>query len=769
MKQKETLLLSLVSSLALATAQKCSAPPPQVSSLGSLQVLKYNDLRTENNGTAAVLAYGPAKRSEAQARCAAIGESLYQIPEHPDPNDAGLAQLHHQLDYLIFARDLPSDGSLWVQHPSSAPRDQDQGQGQNEKRDGGALAYAYGPKTLSDGDKKTDNDGEEVQLPVLCSSSSVTPTTYETRNKVVNSSQITVSADDYKVTGYRDGRAFRFQGIPFADPPVDKLRFAPPQPYSGKKDVKATKFSASCMQQTNPNSSTVEVSEDCLYLNVYTPVLPASNTKTKRSSGGDVRRRPVAIYMYGGAFMGGTGSTLQSDGGNFASRNDVVVVTFNYRLGALGFLMTGSKNKTPGNSAIRDQILAIKWVKDHISSFGGDPEHITIFGQSAGAQSVVALLSSTAAKGLFGGAVAKSSPVSLPWFTREVYTEFITPQVASDVGCKDKIKDEEELLSCLRAADAKKFVYDVDNATISNAVNDGYLHTSALVAGIEPFLPVVDDSDSGVIDDQFHKLLAADKLPNPVPTIFSVMSDEAAAWIDSVPELGSSQAALDLALPMAYPADLAAAMTFSGHFKVDSSNPDGVRVALTQFITRSEWICPTSYLLGSAANSSNSSTPSPPLYEMMATRGHSGSTGSPEICVPNDVYNATCHAADVSSTWGTVNADDPNIGSYYDHDDLLFSQIMNDVFGAFFRTYNPNPDVHMLGTRGPAYATTNGIFAGSDHGGAGYKFHAFKSREDDVNTLDVPPGYTDGPVTPEQCKVFEDYGYTFERAKMKKS
>ena len=684
---------------------------PSIDSVGTLQVLKYNDL-SSNNGSAAVLAHKRQTNAKAQVTCATIGENLYRIPERPNSN---LTELQYQLDYLVLNKDIPPDGFLWVQSEDSGSD---------------CLAYAYGRKTVT----PVLCDSE---LPVLCTSSP--PPTIEDNREAEEYAKISIEAGDYSLTGYRDGRSFRFLGIPFADPPVGSLRLMPPRAYSGPKDVKATSFGKSCLQGSGDDP---EYAEDCLYLNVYTPVLPAGESCT-------VSRRPVAVYLYGGAFLGGTSSSPAYEGGNFASRNDVIVVTLNYRLGALGFLATDSL--LSGSQGIKDQVLALQWVNKHIESFGGDPSRVTIFGQSAGAQSVIALLSSSATQGLFAGAIAQSSPVSLPWFTRDVYTEFIAPQVSSGVGCNDTAS-EKELVSCLQSAPAVDFL-NIDFAGIARQVNDGYLHTSFLVGQIEPFLPMVDDSESGVIDDQFHILLDEDRLPNRVPAMFTAVADEAAAWLTIVPELGSSQEFLDTSLSIAYPRDLAEQMVESGVFLVNSSNPDGVRVAIAEFLTNSEWICPQAYLMNRANNSF------PMLYEGLLSRGYqANSSYVPDICLPNEYYNATCHASDVVPVWGAMDVFESQ--HFYDEQGLSHSQLMNDIWGSFFRTHNPNPDVNMLKIRGPAYASTYKVFAEQ-----GSEIGQFNASTGDVNNFGFPPSHTDGPLVPEQCAVFESYGYTFERAK----
>jgi para-nitrobenzyl esterase len=204
---------------------------------------------------------------------------------------------------------------------------------------------------------------------------------------------------------YRGAHVFR--GIPYAAPPVGALRFRPPRPpalWSGTRD--ATRF-----QRAAPQASPVlrlvgrligggaGEAEDCLYLNVWT-------------SGVDGRRRAVMVWLHGGAFVMGSGSSPLYSGRGLARRGDVVVVTLNYRLGALGALnlraLRPGDAGASGNQGLQDQIAALEWVRDNIAEFGGDPEKVTVFGESAGAMSVGTLLGAPRAQGLFHRAILQS-------------------------------------------------------------------------------------------------------------------------------------------------------------------------------------------------------------------------------------------------------------------------------------------------------------------------------------------------------------------------
>jgi para-nitrobenzyl esterase len=201
-----------------------------------------------------------------------------------------------------------------------------------------------------------------------------------------------------------------YKGIPFAAPPVGDLRWRAPKPAADWPGVrKADQFSATCMQTPYPEGSLYHsdpqpVSEDCLYLNIWTGAKAASD------------KRPVMVWIHGGAFTRGSGSTPMYDGENLAKKG-VVVVTINYRLGAFGFfahpeLSQESEHQTShytsGDYGILDEIAALQWVQKNIAAFGGDPKRVTIFGESAGSWAVNVLVASPLAKGLFQRAIGES-------------------------------------------------------------------------------------------------------------------------------------------------------------------------------------------------------------------------------------------------------------------------------------------------------------------------------------------------------------------------
>ncbi|HWN16827.1 MAG TPA: carboxylesterase family protein, partial [Candidatus Dormibacteraeota bacterium] len=222
-----------------------------------------------------------------------------------------------------------------------------------------------------------------------------------------------------RVRGLAEAGLAVFRGIPYARPPVGPRRFGPPEPpeaWTGTHD--ATRYGSSAPQNgalIGPIMSLGigRTSEDCLYLNIWTPAA-------------DRRRRPVLVWIHGGAFLLGSGSQMLYDGATLARRGDVVVVTINYRLGAFGFLRLrdrfGQRLPATGNEGLLDQVAALTWVRDEIEAFGGDPGQVTIFGESAGSMSCATLLGLPRAHGLFHRAILQSGGANFVW-PREIATE----------------------------------------------------------------------------------------------------------------------------------------------------------------------------------------------------------------------------------------------------------------------------------------------------------------------------------------------------------
>nr|AHJ25667.1 acetylcholinesterase type-2 [Sogatella furcifera] len=265
-----------------------------------------------------------------------------------------------------------------------------------------------------------------------------------------------------------------FTGIPFAKPPVGPLRFRKPvpvDPWHGVLD--ATTLPNSCYQERyeyfpgfegeemwNPNTN---LSEDCLYLNIWVPhrlrIRHRANSEENKSR----TPVPVLIWIYGGGYMSGTATLDVYDADMVAATSDVIVASMQYRVGAFGFLylaqdLPRGSEEAPGNMGLWDQALAIRWLKENIAAFGGDPELMTLFGESAGGGSVSIHLVSPITRGLVRRGIMQSGTMNAPWsfMTAERATE-IAKTLIDDCGCNSTLLSDapSRVMSCMRSVEAK--------------------------------------------------------------------------------------------------------------------------------------------------------------------------------------------------------------------------------------------------------------------------------------------------------------------------
>ncbi|XP_018362333.1 PREDICTED: para-nitrobenzyl esterase-like isoform X2 [Trachymyrmex cornetzi] len=260
---------------------------------------------------------------------------------------------------------------------------------------------------------------------------------------MMNETRVQVTEGKLKgvvVDGCNNVRYLAFRGIPYAKPPVGELRFkdpVPAEPWYGERD--ASKY-GNIAVQINPITQEIMGDEDCLYLNVYT-------TKIKSS-----KKRAVMVWIHGGGYFVGSGNPDWYGPDHFMS-TDIVLVTMNFRLSSLGFLNLNDEVIT-GNQGVKDVILALKWVNKNIKAFGGDPEKITIFGESSGASTVQALALSPLAEGLFHKIIAQSGAILNPWaFNEMMNTSF---RLAKKLGMETS--DPKVAYEFLKTVDAKTLI-----------------------------------------------------------------------------------------------------------------------------------------------------------------------------------------------------------------------------------------------------------------------------------------------------------------------
>ncbi|KAN0061989.1 hypothetical protein ACQY0O_005984 [Thecaphora frezii] len=689
----------------------------EASDIGEIDILYQNDL-SNTVATGAILLHQPVPASRATAVCHDLNENLL-------PTRSNISDIVDQLNYLAFTGKVSQWTSFWVDGGSNGP-----------------SVAIYDGRTLRSSPK-----GSTGRLPVLCTNTAPA-TSFKTADPVPKASfyganrQFGVSDGDYKFVGIRDRRSFRFLGIPFADPPIGNKRFMQATPYTGSRNINATEYGKACIQPESDmfNAAVHEADEDCLQLNIWTTSLPSPDRKAKE------HLKPVFVWIYGGAYRGGRNSLPFYDGSNMASRGDIVVVNLNYRLGALGFLASG--NDIPGNAGISDQIMALKWVQGHISAFGGDPNKVTIGGESAGAQSVAAILSSKATAGLYRSTIMQSAP-DMPWHSKSLATNVIAPHVADFVGCP---KFGTAMVKCLQAVDAKRFgsilKEGLNSLVLSNAVA-GYFVGTATNAATEPLLPVVDN----LIDDQFFYFLGNGTLPNKVPLLIGTLTGEATLFVERTQK--SPLLAIDpiyrIGLGMIFTGPIADKVLASGLFNLQPSNPDTIRDRLDELTTLTSWSCPTYRQM--QTGTSSGSLVKTYLYEM--DTGVPFSDAFPAKCQANATGLSACHSADLVLTMGNLNF----LQIPLDPDLLEYERHVNDYWTSFVRHSDPNAPSEYLKARGRSYESTLSVVTKSP-----WKAMSTSKEDQKLQRL-YKAGFSEGPYPyAEKCAFFDSVnGLTYKR------
>jgi len=305
------------------------------------------------------------------------------------------------------------------------------------------------------------------------------------------------------VRGVDAGRVRVWKGVRYAAPPVGGLRFRAPQPPERWTEVAdATRYGPACPQPVFPNMPLdlgAAQGEDCLRLNVW------ASSDIEPGAG-----EPVMVWLHGGAYVLGSGSQALYDGRRLAGSGEVVVVTVNYRVGALGFMdlssFTTSRRRFDSNVGLRDVLAALGWVRDNIAAFGGDPRRVTLFGESAGAGIVTTLLASPAAAGLFVGAIAQSSPAT------SVYDRGRAVRVTETV--LDRLGVDADRLP------------DVPTAALLAASQEVFDEVPVRNPGVLAFVPIVD----GEVLDDYPVKRAQEGRSLPVPLIIGTNKHEAALF-----------------------------------------------------------------------------------------------------------------------------------------------------------------------------------------------------------------------------------------------
>ncbi|XP_077988541.1 cAMP-regulated D2 protein-like [Glandiceps talaboti] len=302
-----------------------------------------------------------------------------------------------------------------------------------------------------------------------------------------------VKTPNGQVEGVYLDEANVFFGIPYAVPPIGDMRWRHALPVKSWSPTvfQAVKAPPGCYQHcgTPPHTCPATVSEDCLYLTIFTPRTATTSSKF-----------PVMMFLHGGAFMEGSGYTDLTDGRYYANHTDTISVLINYRLGAFGFLVTGNSSEdATGNYGILDQRLALQWVQTNIASFGGDPNRVTLFGQSAGSQSVAIHLTSPGSGNLFHRGIIESFPFSVP-FKKDFEAIILGNDFADALNCSHGD------LKCMRSKSPE------DIHVAQGKVGGTIINPLNLFELFEQWGPCVDGKDikqqsvDAFIKGDFHKM-----------------------------------------------------------------------------------------------------------------------------------------------------------------------------------------------------------------------------------------------------------------------
>ncbi|KAG0196476.1 hypothetical protein BGX28_010083 [Mortierella sp. GBA30] len=634
-----------------------TAYAPSAKDLAGVHLLLENDVDSQTPKHPVIFLSKPRSYNDSQTACKSLGEELIA------PDTGNLTRLLNNT--LVAQAEAKPVTRLRV--------------GRNDSSSS-SVCMAFDRQT-----GRTLQLSCSTQMPALCSNSLPR---FIANTNVDRSKQIRVDIPKYGTwQGYRDQNQFRFLGIPYAQPPIGQRRFMKPAPldpriFSGNttstaatKVNDATQYGHICVQMTIGNSTvgylnnTQDIeflggsqSEDCLYLNIFTPSL----------KNGTAKGLPVMVWIHGGGYALGSGSMSLYEPGNLVSRGGVVVVTLNYRLNIFGQFENVPaipRSKAPGNLAVHDQIAALQWVRSNIAAFGGDPNQVTIFGESAGGYSVRALLSAPAAFGLYNNVISQSDPMGSPFSSPKVSSGNIGNMTMQNLGCQpsDIACAQNKTVDEIRAAQTKAV-----SATLNMTQNAWMLATAV-------YMPTVDGS---LIPQDFAELVRSGRYNKNAKILWGNTRDEAG-----------------LIIPMYYPNPIPindgmnnASVLFkenrtrklftSSYYQFNSSDNDTVRNEYSKAETDFLFRCANQIMSRGAATQKSD------VYAYRMDHGRGGMyawLGQGNITFCN---GRVCHTDDLPPTFGSADA---TRGIEQTGDDARFSRQIIDRWSTFAWTGNPNP------------------------------------------------------------------------------
>lgn len=463
----------------------------------------------------------------------------------------------------------------------------------------------------------------------------------------ISTAQTSVTTTYGPISGITEEGILAFKGIPYAKPPVGELRWQAPQPPAPWSQTRmTTDFSPKCPQKNfspTQDSAITEGEEDCLYLNVWTPALTG--------------KRPVLFFIHGGGNQQGSASETLNGGaflytGKFlASRKDVVVVTINYRLGALGFMShpavaAASSSKTAGNYGTMDQILALEWVRDNIAKFGGDPGNVMVFGESAGAVNTSLLLTIPLAKGLFHRAgIQSGSPVAAPYIVGENFSK----SFASRMGCATGSLDQQ--LKCLKALPVSKIIAELESPLSGGKVTLGWG-------------PVVD----GLVIPKDPTTVFLTGQHNKMPILIGSNADEMSASSPLVVTPAQVRTLFDAYVPEAYEAE---GLTL---YPPGTTNAQA-RQSYIQTLTDAQFTAPARRLAKGLDVSQTE-----PVWRYLFSHAQAGL----------GAFYGSAHGLELPFIFQSVEETSYGKGAFFNNNDRVVAKALMDYWTNFARTGNPN-------------------------------------------------------------------------------
>ncbi|PWN29863.1 alpha/beta-hydrolase [Jaminaea rosea] len=672
------------------------------------------DYRTDAQSQSALLLSSPASQGftavEAQSSCAAYHENLLT-------GDSLGLDLPALLNYTASQHDVAQSEAIWL------------GESTTVEINGGKIQ------------KSSVHPSTAAKLRhALCTQND--PSTRVNASVRTPTNTVVVQGNLTSWRGYRNKKSFRFLGILYSNDPK-RFEYATVRA-PALEAIDATYYGKPCAQYGVPGN---ESTEACNFLNLYTPSLPGNSSSSPKS-----RLRPILVFIHGGAFLSGSAGSSRDglvDGGNLASRGDVVVITLQYRLGSLGWLAIPGDEGLEGDEALNgnygfsDVLAALEWVRDNAAYFGGDASKVTVWGQSAGASIVSALLRAPKAKGLFRSAILSSLPGGYNQATH--YSQFVPISRSYDLAGRETVrasgclrKKAQETVQCLRRLPAYN---------LTDAVPRSLPHT------LYPRYIVVNDLVPSATLDQ-------ESVVSPVPLLLGVTAEDGAPFIrynfsGSTRET-AIRAVLDTRIAQEenivlegsgegdsaqnYTADVLARTDL---FPLGTSHPPNA--TLNAFNLSATINTDLLFRCYGQKIAHWSSWPGSWFYQFERSFQRDFNVNRPTcgpVGDPGSSAYLRCHGGELPFLFG--NFPDAGIAFRDTSNDLDFVRLAIDVWTSFARTSNPTPSVEYLRTRG--YASTLRAFDRSGEWGMANKGRGKVMR------LDVQPKVGE-MVRREQCET----------------